>query len=93
MKTSTLATTALTFALGIGAGAVGMSARDANAEPQPKMYTAREHLELAKQKLEAAEPDKGGHRVAAIKLTKDAIAEVDKGIAYDNANKDKDKKK
>ena len=89
MKTTTLIATALTFSLGIGAGAVGMAVHDANAEPQPKMFTAREHLEQAQLKLEAAEADKGGHRVQAIKLTKEAIVEVDKGIAYDNANKKK----
>lgn len=89
MKSTTLVATALTFTLGLGAGAFGMAARDANAETQPKMMTAREHLEQAQAKLEAAETDKGGHRVAAIKLTKEAIIEVDKGIAWDNANKKK----
>ncbi|MEO7094526.1 MAG: hypothetical protein ABI175_14820 [Polyangiales bacterium] len=89
MKTSTLITTALTFALGAGAGALGVSAHDAHADPQPKMVTALEHLQLAQQKLENATPDKGGHRVAAIKLTKEAIVQVNKGIEYDNKDKDK----
>jgi len=87
MKSTTLLATAFTFAIGAGAGAVGMAAHDANADPQPKMTSAREHLELARDKLIAADPDKGGHRAAAIKLTKDAIVEVDKGIEYDNKNK------
>lgn len=33
-----------------------------------------------------ATADKGGHRVKAIQLTKDAIDEVKKGIAFDNKN-------
>ena len=49
---------------------------------QNHMISARNHLRLAKEQLEAAEEDKGGHRVAALKLINDAIAEVDAGIEF-----------
>ena len=50
---------------------------------QPHMQAALEHLRAAKVALEAATPDKGGHRTKAIALTNDAIAQVERGIAYD----------
>ena len=46
------------------------------------MVSARNHLRLAKEQLEAAVADKGGHREKAIALVNDAIAEVDSGIEY-----------
>src|SRR5262245_17130499 len=42
-------------------------------EPQPHMVAALEHLRAAKVELDKAVADKGGHRVAAIKATNDAI--------------------
>ncbi len=56
----------------------------AGAEPQPHMRSALGSLEAALGQLQKATPDKGGHRVKAIDLTKDAIEEVKKGIAFDN---------
>ena len=50
---------------------------------QPHMQAALEHLRAAKVELEAATADKGGHRAKAIALTNDAIAETERGIAYD----------
>jgi hypothetical protein len=50
---------------------------------QPYMHTALDHLRAARADLERATHDKGGHRDAAIKLTNDAIAEVERGIAFD----------
>ena len=50
---------------------------------QPHTQAALEHLRAAKVELEAATPDKGGHRAKAIALTNDAIAQVERGIAYD----------
>ena len=67
-------------AIGLGGLAAGL----AKAEPQPHMRTALSHLRSAKQQLEAAEPDKGGHRVRAIEATNSAIREVEAGIAYAN---------
>ena len=50
---------------------------------QPHMQAALEHLRAAKVELDAAMADKGGHRAKAIALTNDAIAQVERGIAYD----------
>ncbi len=48
------------------------------------MQSALAALEVAKNHLEAATPDKGGHRVKAIQATKEAIEETKKGIQFDN---------
>ena len=50
---------------------------------QPLMHSALEHLRAARADLQKATADKGGHREAAIKLTNDAIAEVERGISFD----------
>lgn len=51
---------------------------------QPKMREALGHLQAAKNSLNAATADKGGHRVKAMSLVKQAIEQVEKGIAFDN---------
>lgn len=53
---------------------------------QPKMQTARDQLQDALNHLQRATADKGGHRARAIELVRDAIAEVNKGIAFDRSN-------
>ena len=58
----------------------------AEAERQPKMRAALITLKKAKQQLEAATPDKGGHRVKAIEAVNTAIAETQAGIDFDNAH-------
>jgi len=83
-KASTMAL-ATAMAMGIGSSAIGT----AEAEPQPSMVAALERLNGAKQRLEAAEHDKGGHRAAALAFTNQAIDEVKKGIEFDNTHKDK----
>ena len=65
----------------------------AEAEAQPRMRTALTHLKSAKAALQKASHDKGGHRVKALALTNSAIAQVQKGIAYDNKHKKDNKKK
>jgi len=50
---------------------------------QPHMMAARDHLRAARAQLQAADPDKGGHRVKAIERVDEAIAEVDRGIEYE----------
>jgi uncharacterized membrane-anchored protein YhcB (DUF1043 family) len=62
--------------------ATGFLAGRASAD-QPRMQAALEHLRAAKVELEKATADKGGHRGKAIAFTNDAIAEVERGIAYD----------
>jgi hypothetical protein len=49
---------------------------------QPHMAAAKQSLIDAQKHLTAAEADKGGHREKAMKLVKDAIAEVQAGIDY-----------
>jgi hypothetical protein len=75
MKTVKLAIVAVSFfALGVAM----------NYEPQPKMKEALAHLNKAENCLKAASADKGGHRLKALELVNSAIAEVKKGINYDN---------
>ena len=71
------------FALA-GALAAGTLVPDVTADPQPKMKAALDSLRDAKRSLEQATPDKGGHRVKAIDLTKAAIEQVEAGIRFDN---------
>jgi len=60
----------------------GFVAGQANAD-QPHMVAAREHLRVARAELQAADADKGGHRVKAIERVNEAIAEVDRGIEFE----------
>jgi len=62
--------------------ASGFVAGRASAD-QPHMQAAMDHLRLAKVELEKADRDKGGHRENALRLTNDAIAEVEHGIRFD----------
>ena len=47
---------------------------------QEHMFSARDDLQQAVNELQQAEDDKGGHRVAAINLAQQAIAQVNLGI-------------
>jgi hypothetical protein len=49
---------------------------------QPNMEEALASLEAAKQSLQKATADKGGHRVKALKAVNEAIAEVKAGIEF-----------
>ena len=50
---------------------------------QPHMQAALDHLQGALKQLEEATPDKGGHRGRAMQLVRQAIVQVEKGIAFD----------
>ena len=50
---------------------------------QPNMQAARGNLLTARNELQRATADKGGHRANAIGLVNSAIAEVNAGIAFD----------
>ena len=65
---------ALIFLTGCIAGRVSAN--------QPHMQAALEHLRMAKGELEKADEDKGGHRVKALRLTSDAIFQVEKGMEF-----------
>ena len=68
------------FALSIAVPRVN----SARAEEQPHMEAAHQLLKMAKEHLQLASNDKGGHRVKAMALISDAIAEVKAGIEFDN---------
>jgi hypothetical protein len=60
-----------------------MAGRVAGKVPdQPHMRAVLESLRAARRHLEQADADKGGHRVAAIKATDNAIHETEEGIKY-----------
>jgi hypothetical protein len=74
-----------TFAAALVLGGVllfGFLAGRASAA-QPHMQAALDLLNKAKAELQAADPDKGGHRVEAIRLVTDAILQVEKGMRFD----------
>ncbi|HEU4391446.1 MAG TPA: hypothetical protein VFV34_26840 [Blastocatellia bacterium] len=55
----------------------------AKAADQPHMQAALDLLRNARKELASATSDKGGHRANAIKHVDRAIAEVERGIAFD----------
>jgi hypothetical protein len=63
---------------------VGHQVRSAGADPQPNMQAALSSLQQALGSLERATADKGGHRVKAMSLTRQAIDETRRGISFDN---------
>jgi len=72
---------AFIFGILISSGVVITNAQAAN---QPHMRNALDDLRAARQQLEAAEQDKGGHRARAIGIVDNAITEVKAGIAAGN---------
>jgi len=75
MKTRTTVVIALvSLGLGIGTGAAVAGVN------QPHMQAALVALRSARSELQAALPDKGGHRVKAIAQVNGAIAEVEAGM-------------
>ncbi len=56
----------------------------AQAEGQPAMQAALKNLKEARQNLEQASHDKGGHRGKAMKMIDDAIEQVKAGMKFDN---------
>ena len=69
----------------VAAAAVGVVAavtsREAQASNQPHMDAALGALQSAKAELQQATANKAGHRVRAIQLIDQAIAQVNAGIA------------
>jgi hypothetical protein len=56
---------------------------------QPNMQAALAALQQARDSLQNATADKGGHRARAIKTVTQAIAEVKAGIEYDRIYRSK----
>lgn len=77
----TLNSLKLPFVLAVGL-TVGAVAHQAFAG-QGHMTAALESLKSARNQLENATADKGGHRAKAIKLVDDAIEETKAGIEFD----------
>jgi hypothetical protein len=71
----------LAVAPAVGVAAVLAATTEARAD-QPHMDAALDALKAARGPLDAAVADKGGHRAAALRLVKQAIEEVERGIAY-----------
>ncbi|MCU0657890.1 MAG: hypothetical protein MUF64_22300 [Polyangiaceae bacterium] len=90
-----ITTVALATALGLLIAGPGI--QPVAADEQPLMHKAVDHLEAAEKALDKANSDKGGHRVKALRLTRDAIKEAREGIRHDNKHdgekKDKDQNK
>jgi hypothetical protein len=53
---------------------------------QPKMRATLDALSQAHRELEAASPNKGGHRERALEIVGSAMSEVQAGIEYVNAH-------
>ena len=68
------------FLAGTLAGGIGIGVAIAD---QPHMKAARHHLEQAREELQKAEKDKGGHREKAMDIIRHAIDEVQAGIDFD----------
>jgi len=58
-------------------------AKPEKGERHPEMKRALHALERAKEDLEHAAHDFGGHRAKALQLTQQAIEEVKAGLAFD----------
>lgn len=71
---------------------IGNTVRVAHADEQPLMEAAGQYLKATENVLERATTDKGGHRVAALKLVRQAQDEVQAGIKWDNEHKSKSEK-
>lgn len=72
----------LAFALGVGVTLGGNALVTGAFANQPQMDAALEQLRAARASLEAAAPNKGGHRDVAIGLIDQAIEQVKAGIAF-----------
>lgn len=74
------------IAASAGAGTMYLATNEAGAEYQPHMRAALGSLQSARNSLNAATADKGGHRVKAMEFVNAAIDQVNRGIAYDNTH-------
>jgi hypothetical protein len=71
----------LAAAPALGVAAVLAGATEARAD-QPHMEAALDALKTARRELDAASADKGGHRGNALRLVKEAMIEVERGIDF-----------
>ena len=78
----------LTVALTASSNFVVAQSSMPRPESQPHMSAALDHLQQAEKELEAATHDKGGHRVKALSLIKQAMSQVQQGIQYDSTHQE-----
>ena len=71
----------LAAAPALGVAAVLAASTEARAD-QPHMDAALDALKSARRELDAATADKGGHRGNALRLVKQAMVEVERGIDF-----------
>jgi len=76
-KKTILTSVIILLLIGLVAGCAGP-----RVDHQPRMDAALEDLRAARQELERAAPNKGGHREKAIELIDRAINQVKEGIEY-----------
>jgi hypothetical protein len=77
---------ALGALLGLAASTGTAQRRQRHPEQQPHMRLALDALRSAEHHLGEATGDKGGHRLRAIQLVRQAEAEVQRGIEWDNTH-------
>ena len=65
------------------ASATALAAAATPAEPHPEIRAAINSLRRAKEHLEHAAHDFGGHRVEAIRATDEAIKQLQEALRYD----------
>lgn len=65
-------------------------ANAADDDDQPHMQAALDALKQAEQHLNMAKHDKGGHRVAALKSTREAIKHTEEGMKVGDKHEDHD---
>lgn len=73
---------ALAVIMGLFRIPAAVATTTAALDDQPQMQQALEALKQARHHLEAAIPDKGGHRNAAIKACDESIKHTEEGIKY-----------
>ena len=71
----------LAAAPALGVAAVLAGSTEARAD-QPHMEAAMDALKTARRELDAASADKGGHRGNVLRLVKEAMIEVERGIDF-----------
>jgi hypothetical protein len=65
---------------------IGYVAGCATASGQPHMQSALTHLQAARDELNRATTDKGGHRERAVTIIDEAIDQVQRGIEFARAH-------
>jgi hypothetical protein len=81
---------ALAVIIVLGAFPAAIATTKPPVEEQPHMQQALDALRQARRHLEAALPDKGGNRTAAIKACDEAIRRTEAGIKYGDERHDHD---